>query len=283
MTRQELILANQRLFNRYEKAFTPLVKRALKNQISSFTSVLKEQGPGAVSSVVVIDIEMHKVIETMYITAGLDKANDSLGKLKRLPKVEKKKRTFGFNAEWTREIIEYFKLHLFDKVVLPISQTTKEFIEQIIAIGTTQGWSIDRMVEECEREDYLNARTRRIVRTELNRAINFGGTLARDKFEYKTQKRWIAVHDNRTRHAHREADGQTVNDEDAFNVGGEQLDFPGDPNGSAGNTIHCRCFAEDVAVRDERGSLVPKEGQRQVRVRGRLRRDLQNILQDLTN
>lgn len=279
MTRTELTLSNERLRNKYEKAFTPLVRKALKNQISSFTSVLKEKG--TVSGVVIIDTEMHKVIETAYVTAGLAKATDSLSKLKRLPKAEHKKRTFGFNAEWTRQIIEYFKLNLFNKVVLPISQTTRDYIEQIISLGTTQGWSIDRMVQEIESEDYLNGRVRRIVRTELARAINYGGTLARDKFEYKTQKRWVAVHDNRTRHAHALADGQTVNDEDPFIVGGEQLDFPGDPNGSATNTIHCRCFAEDVALRDASGSLIPKDGQGQVRVRGRLRRQLQDILTEL--
>jgi hypothetical protein len=139
------------------------------------------------------------------------------------------------------------------------------------------------MVQEIEREDYLDGRVRRILRTESNRAINYGGSLARDKWEFKTQKRWIAVHDNRTRHAHLSADGQTVDSTAFFTVGGEQLEFPGDPEASGKNTINCRCFAEDVAVRDGNGRLIPKEEPKTpIRIRGRLRRELQDILNELT-
>jgi uncharacterized protein with gpF-like domain len=139
------------------------------------------------------------------------------------------------------------------------------------------------MVQEIERADYLDGRVRRIVRTEMNRAINYGNELAANKFEYQTQKRWVAVHDNRTRHWHLSADGQTVDQTDAFVVGGEQMEFPGDPEASAGNTINCRCFSEVVANRDENGRLVPKEEQPQARVTGRLRAQLADILAELTS
>ncbi|MFC1418724.1 hypothetical protein [Streptacidiphilus cavernicola] len=48
-------------------------------------------------------------------------------------------------------------------------------------------------------------------------------------------------HDQRTRAAHRLADGQSVPLSSTFSVDGEQLDFPGDPAGSPGNVINCRC------------------------------------------
>lgn len=226
---------------------------------------------------------MTPVITQLYIQAGLAKANQTLGELRRLPKVQKKRTSFGYNEEWTAKIIEYFSAHLFDKVVLPISDTTKEYIEKIIKKGIDEGWSIEQIVKEIEREDYLNGRVRRIIRTESNRAINYGNELAAGKFEYKTQKRWVAVHDNRTRHAHLNADGQTVNQDGSFNVGGEELQFPGDPNGSPENTIMCRCFSEVVAMRDGNGRLIPKEEQQPVRVRGQLRAELQSILAELTS
>jgi hypothetical protein len=74
-----------------------------------------------------------------------------------------------------------------------------------------------------------------------------------------------------------------VNQSDTFSVGGEQLQFPGDPKGSPENTINCRCFSEVVAMRDDKGKLIPKEEQPQVRVRGALRSELQSILAELTN
>lgn len=287
MTRQQRIRQNEALRLRYEKAFYSPVKRALKEQLSSFTSDLQRSGID--QALINLDAELWikdlaAVIQQLYISAGLAKANQTLGKLKRLSKVQKKRSSFGFNEQWTQDIIKYFNTNLFNKVVLPISETTKDYIREVINKGIAEGWSIQRMTEEIEKADYLDGRVRRILRTESNRAINYGNELAASKFEYKTQKQWVAVHDKRTRHAHLEADGQTVNQDGSFNVNGEALEFPGDPNGSASNTINCRCFSAVVANRDDNGRLVPKgEPQTQVRVRGRLRADLQAILAELTN
>jgi uncharacterized protein with gpF-like domain len=286
MTRQQRIRQNERLRQRYEKAFYASLKKAVKSQLSSFTSDLINYGVDAAragANTSLWNDQLLPIINKLYVEAGLAKANQTLGELRRLPKVQKKRTSFGYNAEWTTQILQYFSAHLFDKVVLPISETTKEYILKIISKGVDEGWSIQRMVEEIEREDYLDGRVRRILRTESNRAINYGNELAADKFDYKTQKRWIAVHDSRTRHAHLNADNQTVNQDDSFSVGGEQMQFPGDPKGSPENTINCRCFSEVVAIRDDKGRLIPKEAQPQVRVRGALRSELQSILAELTN
>lgn len=58
-------------------------------------------------------------------------------------------------------------------------------------------------------------------------------------------KKWIAVIDKRTRHNHAAANGQEVNEEDPFNVGGEKLMYPGDSSlgASLANIIMCRCNA----------------------------------------
>ena len=56
-----------------------------------------------------------------------------------------------------------------------------------------------------------------------------------------THKVWRTVHDGKTRHDHRNADGQRRPIDQRFNVGGENLFLPGDPRGSAGNTLNCRC------------------------------------------
>jgi hypothetical protein len=271
---------------RYEDKYFNPVKKPLKTFISSFTSVLKNQGVQALQTFVSSDIrtvEIGESLNKMYTELGLEKANQSLRALRLLPKIRVKKINLGFNSEWTAAILEYFAQHLFDKIVIPISDTTRNYIQLVLDEGIREGWSIERMVQEIEREDYLDGRVRRILRTESNRAINYGGKLARDKWEYKTQKRWIAVHDNRTRHWHLAANGQTVEADSFFTVNGEQMEFPGDPEASGANTINCRCFAEDVAVRDGKGALIPKDGNRvPVRIRGRLRRELQGILNELS-
>jgi hypothetical protein len=53
---------------------------------------------------------------------------------------------------------------------------------------------------------------------------------------------WNAVGDEKTRPEHLDADGQEVGLSDPFTVGGEQLDYPGDPAGSDWNILNCRCW-----------------------------------------
>jgi uncharacterized protein with gpF-like domain len=60
------------------------------------------------------------------------------------------------------------------------------------------------------------------------------------------ERRWMAALDDRTRDAHGSADGQIVKVDKPFNVGGEELMYPGDPAGSAENVINCRCTQEPV-------------------------------------
>lgn len=56
-------------------------------------------------------------------------------------------------------------------------------------------------------------------------------------------KNWVSILDSKTRDGHVSADGQSVGVDDNFTVNGESLKYPRDPNGTAGNTIRCRCVA----------------------------------------
>lgn len=62
------------------------------------------------------------------------------------------------------------------------------------------------------------------------------------KRDYIWVKVWNSMHDNRVRDAHARADGQEAQLDRPFVVDGEELMFPGDPNGSASNIIGCRCW-----------------------------------------
>ncbi|ADX31932.1 portal protein [Tsukamurella phage TPA2] len=63
----------------------------------------------------------------------------------------------------------------------------------------------------------------------------------RNAFGAELDKTWIATLDRRTRRSHWAADGQRVPIDSPFTVGGESLDYPGDPKGSARETKRCRC------------------------------------------
>lgn len=52
---------------------------------------------------------------------------------------------------------------------------------------------------------------------------------------------WLATLDSRTRHEHRQLDGQRVKVGEPFKIDGYELDFPADPKGAAHLVYNCRC------------------------------------------
>jgi len=91
--------------------------------------------------------------------------------------------------------------------------------------------------------DMSVANAKRIVRTESVNAANYAtNQSAVDTFGVENlQKEWIATFDDRVRIDHIQANGQVVDMDKKFLVGGEELSYPGDSAGSAANVINCRC------------------------------------------
>lgn len=85
-------------------------------------------------------------------------------------------------------------------------------------------------------------RARMIARTETTGIVNGGQALAwQQNPDVVEGKEWLSSRDNRVRPSHTAADGQEVTLDNAFNVGGALLRFPGDPQGPAKEVINCRC------------------------------------------
>ncbi|GIE28968.1 hypothetical protein Ait01nite_020130 [Actinoplanes italicus] len=93
-----------------------------------------------------------------------------------------------------------------------------------------------------------------IARTETIGAYN-AGTLtawltAEQALDERLDKVWVSTHDQRTRHDHRDADGQRVALDGVFMVGGQPMRFPGDPAGPAGQVVNCRCTMIEVPANE---------------------------------
>ena len=89
-------------------------------------------------------------------------------------------------------------------------------------------------------------RAEAITRTEMGRsysASNHATQLELKKLNPGLGKKWLAVVDMRTRPAHIAANDQFRKLEEPYTVDGEHLLYPKDPNGSAANTINCRCVS----------------------------------------
>lgn len=89
-------------------------------------------------------------------------------------------------------------------------------------------------------KDFKEGRTDVIAETTIGGGFNLGLLTSYQLQGYK-KKMWISQKDAVVRDDHFLADGQVVGINEPFNVGGEALQYPTDPNGSPEQTINCRC------------------------------------------
>lgn len=92
-----------------------------------------------------------------------------------------------------------------------------------------------------ETRDEYRARIRSTAIETINQNLQ-RATARRIQEQGLSWKKWVAHHDDRTRPAHREADGQTVPATDTFTVGGFRMRYPKDPSAPLYLTINCRCI-----------------------------------------
>lgn len=120
-----------------------------------------------------------------------------------------------------------------------------------LSTGTSLGEDMDTISARIEAtlltsgSEWWENRAKVIARTETTRAWNAGQLAAAQYYEPPTGPGWVKVWntdmDGHERPAHKRADGQTRSLTGSFQVGGEDLRFPGDPVGRPDNVINCRC------------------------------------------
>lgn len=132
--------------------------------------------------------------------------------------------------------------------------------------GVLLGESIPKMARRVQRVTGSNyAAAVRTARTAVTGAENAGRVHSYKRAKgmgIKLQKEWLATLDGRTRHSHRQLDGQKIPNED-----GAKFDngcrYPGDPQGRYDEICNCRCTLvaaiEGVDTSDaERWSRLPE-------------------------
>lgn len=132
-----------------------------------------------------------------------------------------------------------------------LQDTPQEIFDQVKAAleeGLKEGESIAELSDRVRAEfnGISKERARTIAMTETAAAYGKGRAVAMKQAGVKF-KRWLTSGNPNVRAAHAAANGQVVETDEAFEVGGESLDYPGDPNGSPGNVINCHCVSIAVA------------------------------------
>jgi hypothetical protein len=125
------------------------------------------------------------------------------------------------------------------------NETTYNDLIDLFQEAEREGESIQQIMERLSayfggrKSDY---ETERIARTTMVGADSAGSLEGYRQSGVVDEKAWIsALAPRRTRPEHAEAHGQQRKVDEAFLVGGEQLRYPGDPQGSPGNIINCLC------------------------------------------
>lgn len=154
--------------------------------------------------------------------------------------------TTAENPFWKRQLSAWIS-NQGGKQIKEIDRTTRDNINSLITEGIDEGLGAAEIAGNIRSlaGEFTRARALTIAVTETHNASMFSlqETALADSAAtgLVLQKQWAAVEDSRTREAHAAADGQTVDLDEDFIVGGEKMAYPGDPVASAGNVINCRC------------------------------------------
>ena len=136
-------------------------------------------------------------------------------------------------------------------------------ITAAVTQGILQGESMPRIAKRLQGVTDMNRKAAlRNARTAVTGAENAGRAQGyREALDngVNLKQQWLATLDNRTRHEHRQLDGQIQDVGKPFEVDGYELDYPGDPKAPPQLVYNCRCttiavvngHAIDLDVRDK--------------------------------
>lgn len=141
-----------------------------------------------------------------------------------------------------------------EETVAQIEETTRREVTRVVAEGVAAGLTVAAIAQEVSRlyDQWKGARAETIARTETGKAIQAGhqgqGIAAERRLKVKVRNTWVTTLDGKERQAHHDANGQRRPLGRKFDVGGEELRRPLDPDGSAANVINCRCILVSEAT-----------------------------------
>lgn len=162
------------------------------------------------------------------------------------------------SAANTENIIADYVGNFGAQAAAQIISTTEKQVNDLILGGLRQGEARDAVIRQLLEKipAIAEGRAKLITTTEVHGAMQFASQKIAERSSWVLSKTWNSVNDDKTRDFgisgrvsefnHRVMNGVTVGLSQSFfvpmlNGGLEPLYFVGDPRGSAGNVINCRC------------------------------------------
>tara|TARA_R110000822_G_scaffold164392_1_gene304740 strand:- start:217 stop:1032 length:816 start_codon:yes stop_codon:yes gene_type:complete len=152
---------------------------------------------------------------------------------------------FGRSVDFEQVVTTYFGTR--QLVLSGITSRMASRISDLIEKGRADNLNLAQIAKLVS-DNFLpisRSRAALISRTETHNAASFSNhayhaTVQKD-LGMKMLKKWVATNDARTRSTHSIANGQTVDMDEKFLIGGAEMEFAGDSSGGAKNVINCRC------------------------------------------
>lgn len=221
-------------FNRANKIFLS----ALNKQIAAAIVALENgSDPEKAISTKPIQAAMLEV----YTLVGVAFAREQYGSLKG-HETDYQTKAEAEESVWAR-FMRKFAIEKAGERIKGITDTTLKKVRNVLEVAAKDGLSIPNTVKLMKDEFAGINKTRAtvIARTEIISSSNAGSVLGAKSTGLALNKVWLATRDARVRSSHMSVDGQTVDIEGVFKVGGYELEYPGDPSGPAEQVIQCRC------------------------------------------
>ena len=236
------VAALQRIIKKeFQRQQTDILAR-LKNSKTYGRGRFKADGESVPSPNELFDLEAEVTAWVNALKARVTEAVAEIGQL------ELDELGLAVAFDITRPEVVRQIAHILETVARRTNETTWTDLVELFEEAERAGEGVVAIQERLSayfgdrKSDY---QTERIARTTMVGASNSGQQQAWNQAEeegVQLAKRWIsALQPDRTREAHAEAHNQTVGLHEMFVVGGEELEYPGDPNGSPGNIINCLC------------------------------------------
>lgn len=243
--------ARNRLQGQYRKRFRPIFMVAFEKQIQPlYDAIMQTPNIQNIHIPILSNEPIEEAYRKLYYKTAYDAAKRDRAAFKAMA-------GFGMKKDNEEEIMDdiimgkiqsYLKNDLGSQITAVgdtsveliqklLDELVPEIIESGVGAGEAQTMLRDKIKSAWHRARYY--RTERIVRTEVNRAHNFGSIEGIRSLEISMEKQWLPSGAADPREWHQVNDVVDINE--PFIIGGEPLDYPVDPGGSPENTINCSC------------------------------------------
>lgn len=245
----------------YERKSYRIVQKHIKSIILNipFVNVSLSTYEAAIDANITKE-QVYSMYRELYETIGLIHGNRVNNELEKIKKVN-----VLFNETLLKEILLFLSTEggvkitsVRDTLVADIIKSIQDSLGENGTIIDLQN-AIQAIISKAG--TFYKWQSLRIARTETTAASGLAAMKTAEESDLELEKVWISVQDNRTRvspYDHLDMNNVKQDLEKPFFVGGQNIQYPGDPKASAGNVINCRCTIAFVPKRDADGMLIFK-------------------------